>query len=52
LKYGDAQSNGGFRMWKNKQEAFEATATTFLATARNWLITIHFSGNAKARAAD
>ena len=53
LKYWAAQSNDGFRMWKNKHEAFEEDGHKFSYDGTNgFLITIHFSGNAKATSAD
>jgi len=53
LKYWLAQSNNGFRMWKNKHEAFEGHGHDFSYDGTNgFLITIHFSGQAKATAAD
>jgi len=49
LKYWGAQSNDGFRMWKNKHEAFEGDGHKFSYDGTNgFLITIHFSGSAKA----
>jgi len=53
LKYWGAQSNDGFRMWKSRHEAFEGDGHKFSYDGTNgFLITIHFSGNAKAAAAD
>ena len=53
LKYWSAQSNDGFRMWKSKQEAFEGDGHKFSYAGTNgFLITIHYSGMAKAAAAD
>ena len=53
LKYWGAQSNNGFRMWKTKHEAFEGDGHKFSYDGTNgFLITIHFSGNAKAASAD
>jgi hypothetical protein len=53
LKYWLAQSNNGFRMWKTKHEAFEGHGHNFSYDGTNgFLITIHFSGQAKATAAD
>ena len=53
LKYWLATSNNGFRMWKNKHEAFEGHGHKFSYDGTNgFLITIHFSGQAKAAAAD
>ena len=53
LKYWQAQSNDGFRMWKNKHEDFEGAGHKFSYEGTNgFLITIHFSGNAKPASAD
>ena len=53
LKYWLAQSNNGFRMWKTKHEAFEGHGHNFSYDGTNgFLITIHFSGQAKAAPAD
>jgi len=53
LKYWLAQSNDGFRMWKSKHEAFEGDDHKFSYEGTNgFLITIHFSGNAKPVSAD
>ncbi len=53
LKYWVTQSNNGFRMWRNKHEAFEGHGHNFSYDGTNgFLITIHFSGQAKAAAAD
>jgi hypothetical protein len=53
LTYWMAQSNDGFRMWKNKHEAFEGAGHKFAYEGTNgFLITIHFSGNAKPASAD
>jgi hypothetical protein len=53
LKYWSAQSNDGFRMWKSKHEAFEGDGHKFSYDGTNgFLITIHFSGNAKPASAD
>ena len=52
LKYWSAQSNDGFRMWKSKHEAFEGDGHKFSYDGTNgFLITIHYSGMAKAAAA-
>ncbi len=49
LKYWTAQSNDGFRMWKSKHEEFEGKDHKFSYDSSNgFLITIHFSGQAKA----
>jgi hypothetical protein len=53
LKYWLAQSNNGFRMWKSKHEAFEGHGHNFSYDGTNgFLITIHFSGQARTAAAD
>ncbi|HET8925135.1 MAG TPA: DUF1326 domain-containing protein [Candidatus Acidoferrum sp.] len=53
LKYWGAQSNDGFRMWKSKHEAFEGEGHKFSYDGTNgFLITIHYSGNAKPASAD
>jgi hypothetical protein len=53
LKYWDAHSHDGFRMWKNKHEAFEGDGHKVSYDGKNgFVIAIHFSGNAKARSAD
>lgn len=53
LKYWKAQSNDGFRMWKNKHEAYEGHDQKFAYDGTNgFLITIHFSGKPKTAAAD
>jgi hypothetical protein len=53
LKYWGAQSNDGFRMWKSKREAFEGDGHKFSYDGTNgFLITIHYSGNAKPASAD
>ena len=53
LKYWGAQSNNGFRMWKSQHEAFEGDGHKFSYDGTHgFLITIHFSGNAKAGSAD
>ena len=53
LKYWSAQSNDGFRMWKSKHEAFEGDGHKFAYDGTNgFLITIHYSGAAKAAPAD
>jgi len=49
LKYWTAQSNDGFRIWKSKHEEFEGKDHKFSYDSSNgFLITIHFSGQAKA----
>ena len=53
LKYWGAQSNTGFRMWKSKQEAYSGEGHSFDYRGTNgFLITITFSGQASAHAAD
>jgi len=53
LKYWQAQTNDGFRMWKSKHEAFDGKGHNFSYDGTNgFLITIHFSGMAKPPAAD
>src|SRR5712692_1728018 len=53
LKYWGAQSNTGFRMWKNKRNYYEGHGQKFETNGTNgFLITITFSGNAKQAAAD
>ena len=53
LQYWSAQSNDGFRMWKSKHEAFEGGGHKFAYDGTNgFLITIHYSGMAKATPAD
>jgi len=52
LKYWQAQSNDGFRMWKSKHEEFEGKDHKFSYSGTNgFLVTIHFSGIAKTAAA-
>jgi len=52
LKYWQAQSNDGFRMWKSKQESFDGKGHKFSYEGTNgFLITIHFSGQAQTKAA-
>jgi len=52
LKYWMAQSNDGFRMWKSQQESFDGKGHKFSYQGTNgFLITIHFSGQAQAKAA-
>jgi hypothetical protein len=53
LHYWGAQSNNGFRMWKTKHEAFEGQGHKFSYQGTNgFLITIHFSGQAKPASGD
>jgi len=48
LRYWNAQSNDGFRMWKSKREMFEGQGQKFDYSGTNgFLITIHFEGMAK-----
>jgi hypothetical protein len=52
LRYWMAQSNDGFRMWKSKSERYEGQGQKFDYSGTNgFLITIHYSGEAKAAAA-
>ncbi len=53
LKYWGAQSNNGFRMWKTKHEYYDGHGKTIDYSGTNgFLLTITFSGQAKAAAAD
>ncbi|HVS74667.1 MAG TPA: DUF1326 domain-containing protein [Candidatus Acidoferrales bacterium] len=53
LHYWNAQSNSGFRMWKTKLEAFDGQGHKFSYEGTNgFLITIHFSGQAKPASGD
>lgn len=53
LKYWGAQSNTGFRMWKNKRHYFEVHGQkTEYSGTNGFLVTIHFAGQAKATVAD
>lgn len=48
LRYWNAQSNEGFRMWKSKTERYEGYDQKFDYRGTNgFLITIHFAGNPK-----
>jgi hypothetical protein len=48
LRYWNAQSNDGFRMWKSKREAYEGHDQKFDYSGTNGFITtIHFSGASK-----
>ena len=48
LRYWNAQTNDGFRMWKSRHEAYEGQGQKFDYSGTNgFLITIHFSGTAK-----
>lgn len=52
LKYWTAQSNDGSRMWKSQHESFDGKGHKFSYDGTNgFLITIHFSGQAKTMAA-
>jgi hypothetical protein len=49
LRYWNAQSNDGFRMWKSKHEMYEGMGQKFEYGGTNgFLTTIHFSGSATA----
>jgi hypothetical protein len=53
VKYWNAQSNTGFRMWKSKREAYSGQGHDFDYKGTNgFLITIEFSGKASPHAAD
>jgi len=53
LKYWNAQSNTGFRMWRNKRHYYEGHGQKFDYSGTNgFLITMTFSGQAKKAAAD
>jgi hypothetical protein len=48
LRYWNAQSNDGFRMWKSKSERYEGHDQKFDYSGTNgFLITIHFTGTPK-----
>lgn len=48
LRYWNAQSNDGFRMWKSQREMYEGHDQKFDYSGTNgFLITIHFAGTAK-----
>jgi hypothetical protein len=48
LRYWNAQTNDGFRMWKSRHEAYEGQGQKFDYSGTNgFLITIHYSGTAK-----
>lgn len=48
LRYWNAQSNDGFRMWKSKHESYEGQSQKFDYSGTNgFLVTIHFTGSAK-----
>ncbi|MGH9860299.1 MAG: DUF1326 domain-containing protein [Candidatus Acidiferrales bacterium] len=53
VKYWGAQSNDGFLMWKNKRHFYEGHGKKLDYSGTNgFLVTIHFSGQAKAAVAD
>ena len=53
LHYWNAQANNGFRMWKTKREYYEGQGQKFEYSGTNgFLITIHFTGQAKASSGD
>jgi hypothetical protein len=53
IKYWGAQSNTGFRMWKNSRNYYEGHGQKFEYKGTNgFLITIDFSGKAKPATAD
>jgi hypothetical protein len=53
LHYWNAQSNNGFRMWKTKHEYYEGQGQKIDYSGTNgFLITIHFSGQAKPASGD
>jgi hypothetical protein len=53
VKYWNAQSNTGFRMWKSKREAYSGQGHDFDYSGTNgFLITIEFSGKASAHTGD
>jgi hypothetical protein len=53
VKYWAAQSNTGFRMWKNRRHYYEGHAKKIEYSGTNGsLITINFSGKAKTASAD
>jgi len=48
VKYWNAQSNDGFRMWKSRHERYEGQGQKFdYSDTNGFLITLHFSGTAK-----
>jgi hypothetical protein len=48
LRYWNAQSNDGFRMWKSNHEMYEGQGQKFDYSGTNgFLITVHFEGMAK-----
>jgi hypothetical protein len=49
IRYWNAQSNDGFRMWKSRLEAYEGQGQKFSYSGTNgFLITIHFTGTPKS----
>ncbi len=53
LKYWSAQSNTGFRMWKNKRHYYEGHGQKYEYSGTNgFRVTINFSGQAHKAAAD
>jgi len=48
VRYWNAQSNDGFRMWKSRRERYEGQGQKFdYSDTNGFLITIHYSGTAK-----
>jgi len=48
VKYWNAQSNDGFRMWKSRRERYEGQGQKFdYSDSNGFLITLHFSGTTK-----
>jgi hypothetical protein len=48
VRYWNAQSNDGFRMWKAKRERYEGQGQKFdYSDSNGFLITVHFSGTPK-----
>jgi hypothetical protein len=48
VKYWNAQSNDGFRMWKSRRERYEGQGQKFdYSDSNGFLITIHYTGTAK-----
>ena len=53
VKYFGAQSNNGFRMWKNRRHYYDHFGKKFEYKGTNgFLVTINFQGQAGAKAAD
>ena len=49
VRYWNAQSNDGFRMWKSRHESYDDLGQKFDYSGTNgFLITLHFSGTPKA----